>query len=108
VKIALINAPVKSDRYYTPEEIECWRNLHILRYQTQFRSFLSPSEFLALENVKNQQYGLLSLASSLLASGHQVSLQVPESYAKINFSDLISAEVVGISSITSAFPNALG
>lgn len=106
-RTVLINAPIETNRYYSQAEIACWRYLHLLRYQLQFRTFLSPTEFLELENIKNQHYGLLSLASSLLAAGYEASYQVPLAYSTVGFADLLSAEIVGISSMTSTFSNAL-
>lgn len=106
-RVSLIQAPVDTDRYYLPEEIDCWRKLHLLRYQLQFRSFLTPETFMALENVKFQHYGLLSLAASLLEAGYEVDYQASECYEAINFRSLMASDVIGISCITATYPNAL-
>lgn len=103
--IGLIAAPTEQ-RYYTDTELECWRNLHILRYQIQFREKLTVSEFLQLENVRNQHNGLLSIAAVLLKEGFNTTYYYPTSFLNIDFESLASMDIVAISSVTSNYLNA--
>ena len=106
MQVTLIAAPVDKARFYTAAEYRCWRLLDALRYQWHFSSFMTPQEYMMLYAVRQEHYGLLSLASILRDNGHDVRYATPDTVDTVDRS-LFAADLVGISCLTATFPNAL-
>ncbi len=105
MKVCLLDAPI-SERYYTEVEQECWRLLHIYRYQLQFEGKIKVEDYCSFGFTAKQNCGLLSICSALESAGYAPNYCCSASPHEIDISFLSSHDVLGISSITATYPHA--